>query len=78
MLFRFLIALLLLAGAAKAEEPFGANLPKPVFAQLAQMAAKPDDGRVYVGQQACLGCHQQEADNWAHTVHAKVFNLHPR
>ena len=36
------------------------------------------DNRVYVGQKTCETCHQQEAGNWAHTVHAKVFDLHPR
>src|SRR5438105_4531442 len=74
----FLAALALWAGSAKADAPFGADLPKPVFAEAAQRTAKPDDGRSFVGQQTCLGCHQQEAGNWAHTAHAKVFNLHPR
>jgi DmsE family decaheme c-type cytochrome len=34
--------------------------------------------RTYVGQKTCEGCHQQEASNWAHTIHAKVFTLNPR
>lgn len=32
----------------------------------------------YVGPQICEGCHRQEAANWAHTIHAKVFELNPR
>jgi DmsE family decaheme c-type cytochrome len=36
------------------------------------------EGRSYVGRQTCMGCHQQEATNWAHTIHAKVFNFNPR
>jgi len=36
------------------------------------------DTRTYVGQKTCEGCHQQEAANWAHTIHASVFTLHPR
>jgi len=36
------------------------------------------DTRSYVGQKTCEGCHQQEAANWAHTMHASVFTLHPR
>lgn len=32
----------------------------------------------FVGQKVCAGCHQQETGNWAHTVHAKVFGIHPR
>jgi DmsE family decaheme c-type cytochrome len=36
------------------------------------------DKRFYVGQKNCETCHQQEATNWAHTIHAKIFNLHPR
>src|ERR1700744_3718271 len=41
-------------------------------------SAEADDSRVFVGQETCQTCHQQEATNWAHTTHAKVFNLHPR
>jgi DmsE family decaheme c-type cytochrome len=40
--------------------------------------AKPAEERTYVGQKTCEGCHQQEAGNWAHTIHAKVFLLNPR
>jgi DmsE family decaheme c-type cytochrome len=32
----------------------------------------------YVGQQTCVACHAQENANWAHTIHAKVFELNPR
>lgn len=42
-------------------------------------ASSGDTGeRSYVGRQICEGCHRQEAANWAHTVHAKVFELNPR
>jgi DmsE family decaheme c-type cytochrome len=34
--------------------------------------------REYVGQETCTSCHAQEAKNWAHTIHAKVFGLNPR
>ncbi len=46
-----------------------------------QPAAAPpqgDDTRSYVGEKTCMTCHQQEADNWAHTIHAKVFDLNPQ
>jgi DmsE family decaheme c-type cytochrome len=36
------------------------------------------DNRTYVGQKTCETCHQQEAGNWAHTIHAKIFGLNPR
>lgn len=32
----------------------------------------------YLGGQICTTCHQLEAQNWAHTIHAKVFTLNPR
>lgn len=32
----------------------------------------------YVGQQTCISCHALENANWAHTTHAKVFELNPR
>jgi DmsE family decaheme c-type cytochrome len=41
-------------------------------------AAQPADQREYVGQQTCVSCHATEAQNWAHTIHAKVFGLNPR
>lgn len=37
-----------------------------------------DDGRSYVGAETCKSCHQQEASNWAHTIHAKIFELNPQ
>lgn len=40
--------------------------------------AKEPAGRVFVGQKTCEGCHQQEASNWAHTIHAKLFDFHPQ
>jgi DmsE family decaheme c-type cytochrome len=41
-------------------------------------AAEDENDRTYVGQKTCEGCHQQEASNWAHTIHAAVFTLNPR
>ena len=59
--------------------PTVANRPVRVAAaQGAAPAAANLDQRAYVGQQTCVGCHAQEAKNWAHTVHAKVFDLNPR
>jgi DmsE family decaheme c-type cytochrome len=34
--------------------------------------------RSFVGQKVCETCHQQEAQNWAHTIHAAVFTINPR
>jgi DmsE family decaheme c-type cytochrome len=57
---------------------------KPVRGSLlklaaAQMPAAPAaDGRTYVGQETCVACHTQENQNFAHTIHAKVFGLNPR
>ncbi|HYM19235.1 MAG TPA: DmsE family decaheme c-type cytochrome [Micropepsaceae bacterium] len=41
-------------------------------------AEQAQEQREYVGQQSCVSCHSQEAQNWAHTIHAKVFGLNPR
>src|SRR5258708_4500363 len=49
----------------------------PVRIAQAEPSAIPSD-RTYVGQKTCEGCHQQEASNWAHTIHAAVFTLNPR
>jgi DmsE family decaheme c-type cytochrome len=53
--------------------------PVQPLQRLAQLAA-PVQGQQsgYVGQQTCVACHAQENANWAHTVHAKVFELNPR
>ena len=32
----------------------------------------------YVGHAVCMGCHQQAASHWSHTLHAKVFVSNPR
>ncbi|HKD24133.1 MAG TPA: DmsE family decaheme c-type cytochrome [Rhizomicrobium sp.] len=40
--------------------------------------ASTPDNRSYVGQKVCQNCHQHEASNWAHTIHAAVFTLNPR
>ena len=51
----------------------------PSFQRVAQAAVQPvDDGRSYVGEKLCTACHKQEATNWAHTIHAKVFDLNPQ
>jgi len=48
--------------------------PPPRVAQL----ITPAQGQSgYVGQQTCISCHAQENANWAHTIHAKVFELNP-
>jgi DmsE family decaheme c-type cytochrome len=60
------------------------NRPRPPTDPLLKLAAaqspgpQPADGRSYVGQQTCAACHTQEAANWAHTIHAKIFGLNPR
>jgi DmsE family decaheme c-type cytochrome len=41
-------------------------------------AGDAGDARTFVGQKVCESCHQQEAANWAHTIHAAVFTLNPR
>jgi len=46
-------------------------------AQTTSAPAGPDQ-RAFVGQQVCVSCHTQEAKNWAHTIHAKIFGLNPR
>lgn len=38
--------------------------------------AQDKDG--YLGEARCVICHQIEQENWAHTVHAKVFRLNPK
>jgi DmsE family decaheme c-type cytochrome len=54
----------------------GPSLPLQRVAQVqAPSAVQPAS---YVGQQTCVACHAQESANWAHTVHAKVFELNPR
>lgn len=52
---------------------------EPETAKEVPTAAVPaPTDRSYVGQETCTACHQQEATNWAHTVHAKVFGQNPR
>jgi DmsE family decaheme c-type cytochrome len=48
------------------------------LAAAAVPAAQSQDQREYVGQPRCVACHAQEGQNWAHTIHAKVFGLNPR
>jgi DmsE family decaheme c-type cytochrome len=49
-----------------------------VSAAEADAAAAIPDDRSFVGQKVCETCHQQEAKNWAHTIHAAVFTINPR
>lgn len=51
---------------------------EPVAAPPAPASIPPATDRTFVGQETCTACHQQESMNWAHTVHAKVFNLNPQ
>ncbi|MEC4589749.1 MULTISPECIES: DmsE family decaheme c-type cytochrome [Nitrospirillum] len=60
------------ADTAKADTP-KAEVSKP---DAPKAEAKPQ--RTYVGRETCESCHQQEATNWAHTIHAKVFQQNPR
>lgn len=32
----------------------------------------------YLNPQICQACHQLEVQNWAHTIHAAIFNSNPR
>jgi len=52
--------------------------PATAWKRVAEVAAAPDAGRSYVGEKFCLACHRQEASNWAHTIHSKVFELNPQ
>ena len=51
-------------------------------AKLVLVAAAPDGAeprtRSYIDPGVCSGCHTLERQNWAHTIHAKVFTLNPR
>ncbi len=42
----------------------------------APAVAQDKDG--YAGEARCAACHRLEQENWAHTVHAKVFRLNLR
>ena len=64
-----LVAVLLLGLAA-----IGVSFWAPV-AQADQPSAAGDT-KVYVGQKTCMGCHQQEASNWAHTIQATDHMRH--
>ncbi len=59
-----------------AESGPSSSLPLQRVAQLQAPSAAQQAS--YVGQQTCVACHAQENANWAHTVHAKVFELNPR
>ena len=64
---------------AQPATPAGSGSPQTAMPAGMTKAATPDGNeRSYVGRQVCEGCHRQEAANWAHTIHAKVFELNPR
>ncbi len=66
------------AGVTSPEKARGApKLAMPV-ADRSNADSGTADNRTYVGQKTCESCHQQEGTNWTHTIHAKIFNLHPR
>lgn len=52
----------------------GATMTSPSSTGSSGVEGEP----TYVGRQVCEGCHRQEATNWAHTIHARVFELNPR
>jgi DmsE family decaheme c-type cytochrome len=54
------------------------SVAPPGSAEAPAAADASSDSRTYVGQKTCESCHQQEAANWAHTIHAAVFTLNPR
>jgi DmsE family decaheme c-type cytochrome len=53
-----------------------APMPQSAPAMQQSAPAMPQSG--YVGQQTCVTCHMQESNNFAHTIHAKIFDLNPR
>jgi DmsE family decaheme c-type cytochrome len=61
-------------------EPSASPAVSPPLLQrvAAQTAPAQAQQASYVGQQTCVACHAQENSNWAHTIHAKVFELNPR
>lgn len=63
-----------------ADDGFGTRATKTHLVTIADAdaPAAPHDDRTFVGQKVCQNCHQQEASNWAHTIHAAVFTLNPR
>src|ERR1700743_2631329 len=64
------------AADAKPVHPEAEKPKAPV--RMAQALSQIPADRSYVGQKMCVTCHQQEASNWAHTIHAAVFTLNPR
>ena len=68
-----------IADYLKIEPDSGVPQSMPSLERVAQLAAPAGAQQAsYVGQQTCVACHAQENANWAHTVHAKVFELNPR
>jgi len=68
-----------IADYLKIEQDSGVPQSTPPLVRVAQLAAPAGAQQAsYVGQQTCVACHAQENANWAHTVHAKVFELNPR
>ena len=42
------------------------------------VGALAQDKNGYIGEAKCVACHRLEQENWAHTLHAKVFRSNPR
>jgi DmsE family decaheme c-type cytochrome len=66
--FLYLAALGTVAGGASSS----ASPASPQTARRARPAAAPVDPAQYVGQETCLGCHEDR--NYNGTVHARAFN----
>ncbi|THF60310.1 DmsE family decaheme c-type cytochrome [Pseudothauera rhizosphaerae] len=45
---------------------------------MAQGTSDPIPGATYVGEQACVSCHQVEEQHFGHTTHARIFRQNPR
>jgi len=57
-----------------------ARQPEPTILTGAATPSEPQAASSpnYVNPGICATCHTLEAQNWAHTIHAKVFTLDPR
>lgn len=61
------------------EQPVDSSATKPlvVVAAATEAVATAPPPADYVNPQICSACHTLESQNWAHTIHAKVFTLNP-
>lgn len=69
------------AGQALAEEAAPATPADMAPADTAASAPAPAATQAeatYVGEKACISCHETENASFTHTVHAKIFRLNPR